>query len=202
MKHFILPSLAVALALCGCTTERETNPDRTATEQLLISTAAERAATKLALEMPAGSKVFVDTTNFDGVDAKYAIAAIRAHLLEHGSQLVDDKGKADNIVEIRAGALSMDENSLLIGIPQMTLPIPLAGQVATPEIALFKRERRQGLAKFAAVGYSTADGKMIASAGPEYGDTYETHWIALLVVGWTTSDVGPDDDPDHPPAKD
>jgi hypothetical protein len=201
MKFSILLSLGVALALCGCTTERETSPDRTATEQLLISTAAERAATKLALEMPAGSKIFVDATNFDGVDAKYAVAAIRAHLLEHGCLLMDDKGKAENIVEIRAGALSMDENSLLVGIPQMTLPIPLAGQLGTPEIALFKRERHQGLAKFAAVGYSVADGKMIASAGPEYGETYETHWVALLIIGWTTSDVGPEDDPDNPPSR-
>ena len=199
MKRCLLPCLVVALALCGCTTERQSNPDRTATEQLLISTAAERAATKLALQMPTGTKVFVDATNFDGVDAKYAIAAIRAHLLEHGSLLVDDKAKAENIVEIRAGALSMDQNALLIGIPQMTLPIPLAGQAVTPEIALFKRDRRLGLAKFAAVGYNVADGKLVASSAPEYGDSYETHWLVLLLFGWTTSDVGPDDDPDHPP---
>jgi hypothetical protein len=194
-----LACLAVALALCGCTTERESNPDRTATEQLLISTAAERAASKLALQMPAGSKVFVDASNFEGVDAKYAIAAMRAHLLAHGNRLVDDKAKADDIVEIRAGALSMDQNALLIGIPKITLPIPLAGQLSTPEIALFKRDRRLGLAKFAAVGYSASDGRMVAMAGPEYGESYETHWLVLLLVGWTTSDVGPEDDPDHPP---
>ena len=194
--------MAVALALCGCTTERQSNPDRTATEQLLISTAGERAASKLATQMPVGGKVFVDATNFEGVDAKYAIAAIRAHLLEHGSQLVDDKGKADNIVEIRAGALSMDQNALLIGVPQMTLPIPLAGQFQTPEIALFKRDRRLGLAKFAAVGYSASDGRMVASSEPEYGDSYETHWLVLLLFGWTTSDTGPENDPDHPPPPD
>jgi hypothetical protein len=94
----------------------------------------------------------------------------------------------------------MDQNALLIGIPQMTLPIPLAGQAITPEIALFKRDRRLGLAKFAAVGYNVADGKMVASSGPEYGDSYETHWLVLLLIGWTTSDVGPDNDPDHPPS--
>jgi hypothetical protein len=149
--------------------------------------------------MPVGGKVFVDATNFDGVDAKYAIAAIRANLLKHGSELVDDKGKADNIVEIRAGALSMDQNALLIGIPQVTLPIPLAGQVSTPEIALFKRDRRQGIAKFAAVGYSAADGHMVAFSEPEYGQSYETHWLVLLLIGWTSSDVGPENDPDHPP---
>jgi hypothetical protein len=199
MTRPLLACLAVALPLCGCTTEHGSNPDRTATEQLLISTAAERAASKLALQMPADSKVFVDASNFDGVDAKYAIAAIRAQLLEHGNRLVDDKAKADDIVEIRAGALSMDQNALLIGIPHITLPIPLAGQVATPEIALFKRDRRQGLAKFAAVAYSASDGRVVAASAPDYGKSHETHWLVLLLIGWTTSDVGPENDPDHPP---
>jgi hypothetical protein len=199
MTRSLLACLAAALALSGCTTEHESNPDRTATEQLLISTAAERAASKLALQMPVDSKIFVDASNFEGVDAKYAIAAIRAHLLEHGNRLVDDKGKADEIVEIRAGALSMDQNALLIGIPHITLPIPLAGQVTTPEIALFKRDRRQGLAKFAAVAYSTSDGRMVATSVPEFGKSHETHWLVLLLIAWTTSDVGPENDPDLPP---
>jgi uncharacterized protein DUF6655 len=188
--------MAIALALCGCTTERQSDPARTATEQLLISTAADRAAKKLALQIPKGSQVFVDATNFDGVDSKYAIAAIRAHLMEEGAKLVDDRGKADTIVEIRTGALSVDQDQLLIGIPAITLPIPLAGQFTTPEIAFFKRDRREGLAKFAAVGYHAADGSMIASSEPDYGQSHKTQWVVLL-VGWATSDIGPDDDSDH-----
>jgi hypothetical protein len=191
--------LAVTLALCGCTTERQTDPARTATEQLLISTAADRAANKLALQIPRNSQVFVDAADFEGVDSKYAIAAIRAHLIENGAKLVDDRAKADTIVEIRAGALSVNQDQMLVGIPQITLPIPLAGQLSTPEIALFKRDRRQGLAKFTAVGYRAADGSMIASSEPDYGQSHETHWVVLLLVGWTTSDIGPEDDPDHPP---
>jgi len=56
------------LALCGCTTERQTDPARTATEQLLILTAADRAANKLALQISKGSQVFLDATNFEGID--------------------------------------------------------------------------------------------------------------------------------------
>jgi len=190
--------MAVTLALCGCTTERQTDPAQTATEQLLISTAADRAAKKLALQIPKGSQVFVDATNFDAVDSKYAIAAIRAHLMEEGAKLVGDRAKADTIVEIRTGALSVDQDQLLVGIPAITLPIPLAGQFTTPEIAFFKRDRRQGLAKFTAIGYRAADGSMIASLEPDYGQSHKTQWVVLL-VGWTTSDIGPEDDPDHPP---
>ena len=110
--------LSVTLALFGCTTERQTDPARTATEQLLISTAADRAANKLALQIPRNSQVFVDAADFEGVDSKYAIAAIRAHLIENGAKLVDDRAKADTIVEIRAGALSVNQDQMLVGIPR------------------------------------------------------------------------------------
>jgi len=48
-------SLLSALALSGCSTMRETAPDRSAREQLLISTAADRAAERLNLKIPAGT---------------------------------------------------------------------------------------------------------------------------------------------------
>ena len=63
----------MALALGACSTEKQSSPPRTATEQLLISTAADRAVDKLNLSIPAGTKVFVDASNFEGTDSKYAI---------------------------------------------------------------------------------------------------------------------------------
>jgi hypothetical protein len=105
------------LTLAGCTQAVESNPPRTATEQMLISTAADRAAEKLALALPKGTSVFVDASNFDGTDAKYAIGSIRAQLLKQGIRLVEDKKKAHTIVEVRSGALSTDKSQTLVGIP-------------------------------------------------------------------------------------
>lgn len=117
--------LAMVLGLAGCTTARETNPARTATEQLLVSTAADHAADRLELGLPKDTKVFLDAQYFEGTDQKYAISTIRDQLLKQGDRLVADKGNADAIVEIRAGALSVDQDTTLLGIPSFDIPIPL-----------------------------------------------------------------------------
>jgi hypothetical protein len=179
--------LPVALLL-GCSTDRETDPPRTATEELLISAAADRAAEKLVLDLGPGKKAFLDTTNFEGLDSKYAIAAIRASLLKQGTHFVGDKKDADTIVEIRAGALSIDKHDLLVGLPTLNLPIPLAGQLATPEIALYKSEEQQGVAKFAATAYDAKDGHFIAESTPPLGRSHLQKHVVLL-VSWQEDDV-------------
>jgi hypothetical protein len=141
------------LMLSACTTVRETNPPRTASEELLISTAADRAADKLSPAIPNGTKVFVDAAYLDGTDAKYATATMRDRLLRLGAHLMVDRKSADMVVELRSGALSIDQRSFLIGIPSFPVPIPLAGTLEFPEIALYKRVERKGIAKFAATGY-------------------------------------------------
>ena len=157
-------SLAALLALGACSTERETSPPRTATEELLVSTAADRAAEHLDVAIPKGSKVFVDASNFEGTDSKYAIAAIRDHVARCGGYLVADRKDADMALEIRTGALSIDEKSLLVGIPRFDVPIPLAGNFKFPEIALFKRAQQKGVAKFAATGIDARTGQLIHAA--------------------------------------
>lgn len=191
LPGLFLASVAV-LGLAACTTERSSAPSRTATEQLMISAAAERAARNLSVEIPAGTKVFVDSSYFEGTDSKYAIAAIRDRLLRRGARLVEKREQADMVVELRSGALSIDENSLVIGIPQMDVPVPLAGSFALPEIALFKRERRQGIAKFAATGYDAETGKLITSSASDFGFSQETEYDALFFISWSTSDVMPE----------
>lgn len=183
---------AGALLLTACTTEKRSAPSRTATEQLMISAAADRAAQNLSVDIPAGTKVFVDPTYFEGTDSKYAIGAIRDRLLRRGALLVEKREQADMVMELRAGALSIDENSLVVGIPQMDVPIPLAGSFALPEIALFKRDRRQGIAKFSATGYDAETGELITSSASDFGFSQETEYDALFVISWSSSDVMPE----------
>jgi hypothetical protein len=61
-KISILPAMLLCAGLlAGCTTARSTAPLRTASEQLLISAAADRAAAQLSLGIPKGTRIFVDT---------------------------------------------------------------------------------------------------------------------------------------------
>jgi len=184
----ILPCL-VLVAVTGCTTIRSSDPQRTATEQLLISTAADRAAKSLSLDIPRGDRIFVDATNFEGYDSKYAIGAIRDHLLQQGLLMCEDKNNADVIVEIRSGALSVDEHSTLIGIPQENVPVPLAGTATLPEIALFKREVQQGVAKFAATSFDAKKGTFISSSEPKASASYQTKTTVLFFITWTKDDL-------------
>jgi hypothetical protein len=178
------------LALGACTTTRETSPQRSASEQLLISTAVDRAIAQVNLKIPAGTKVFVDAEQLDGTDGKYAAGEMRDRLLRNGANLVSDKGKADAVVEVRAGALSIDDKQTLVGIDTFDAPIPFAGQAAKiPQIALYRDRVRQGVAKIAAFGYSTSDGKLIDIADPQLGYSHQYERTVLFFFTWRSSDL-------------
>lgn len=193
MLHRAFFALITLAMFGGCSTTRETSPARTASEQLLISTAADEAASRLVLPIAKGTSVFVDAANFDGVDAKYAIAAIREQFLKQGARLMPERGKAEMVVELRAGALSSDENEFLIGIPDFNVPVPLAGPVTTPEIALFKRGEKRGVAKFVATAYKAESGDYIGSTEAQFGTSYQREWKVLFFFSWKRDDIIPDE---------
>jgi hypothetical protein len=198
MRLSVVPLLLLLVVLAGCTTSRETEPQRTATEELLISTAADHAADAIKFDIPPGAKVFVDASNFEGTDSKYAIGAIRDRILQLGGYLVSDRVLADTVVEIRSGALSVDQSQTLVGIPQFDIPIPLAGPLGIPEIALFKKSERRGVAKFAAMSYGAKTGEPEASTGPRYGFSHDTHWVLLFFFSWSSDDVLPEENREKP----
>ena len=196
MRYVTALPIVATIALAACVTPRETSPPRTATEQLLISTAADRAAERLTIKLPKGSRVFVDSSYLEGVDAKYAMGAIREQVLKNGGQLAAERAGADVVLEIRSGALSMDERKVLLGIPELDIPVPLSGEFTLPEIALFSKKVRQGVAKFAAAGYGVKDGKAVGASGPQFGSAHETNWRVLLFFGWKTTDLVRDNPPE------
>jgi len=187
----------LTVALAGCTTVRLSEPKQTATEQLLISTAIDKVVTQLTPEIPPGSKVFVDPQFVDmtppdaALYPKYAIGSIRDHLLQQGVLLVDDRKAADVVVEPRSGAQSINHDTLLVGIPNFPIPIPLAGTVNFPEIALFKRDRQTGVAKLAITAYGQKTGKLTASTGPKVGASDRTQFVILLFFSWIDTDTVP-----------
>lgn len=193
--------LFLTFGLTACTTVNESNPARTAMEELLISTAADRAADKLVLALPFGSKVFVDGSNFEGTDSKYALAAIHHSLLAHNLKLMDKRENAQIIVEVRAGALSTQKSQTLVGLNAFDIPVPFASNsVAIPEIALYSKESQTGIAKFAATAYDPKDGSLVAYTRPEFGFSHNEKQTILLFISWKSNDVMPDKNGDVPKA--
>lgn len=185
--------LAALLLLPGaCSELRSSEPGRTATEELIFSTAVDRVCDKLAIQLPENSRVFVDASYVEGSGSKYLVASLRDRILQHGGRLVAARDEADVVFEPRIGALSIDRKNTLVGIPSIPIPIPLAGDLNLPELALYKRDRQQGVVKLALTSYDAETGALRSSQGPLYGFSQRTDWVALLVVSWEDNDLMPE----------
>ena len=192
---------ALSLAAAGCATDRQTDPAQTATEQLLVARAVDRSVARIDMAFTPGTKVFLDTQFFDTdtvVRPKYTISVVRDRLLRQGASLVDDRKTADTVVELRSAAQSIDYSNFLIGIPSFPVPIPLAGTLQFPEIALFKIDKQKGVSDLALTAYGRDNGSLLSSSGPEVGTSLKSR-VVLLLVGWTTDDVSPPAEPQQDP---
>jgi hypothetical protein len=193
--HFgALAAVSILLvAVAGCTTSaRQTVPQRTATEQLLLSGAADNAIEQLDLGLSPGTRVFVEPAFLETYDRPYVLGTLRDKLLRSGLRLVPERARAEVVVEPRSGALSIEEESVLVGLPAWDIPVPFAAAAfRTPELALFKRERREGVAKLAVTAYAVEGGSLAGSSGPSVGIAHTTRRVVLF-VGWTTEDIPPD----------
>jgi hypothetical protein len=103
--------------------------------------------------------------------------------------LVDDLKEADTIAEVGMGALSVDNTTSLVGIPAMTVPIPLAGNVGIPETSLYKKETNRGLAKFAISLRDTHTGKTRVKSFFTVGTAKVDSWVVLLFFKFITNDM-------------
>lgn len=177
-----------AFLLGGCTTVRTTDPARTATEQLLLSTAVDHALKSANFLAFANRRVFLDTEYFDSYDSKYAIGTVRDALSRAGALLEDNVTNSDIVMEARSGALSTDDSSYLLGIPNIGVPIPLAGVVQTPELAFYKSEKQTSTAKIVLLAFARESRRHVYSSGPLDGKSYNNHY-KLLFVSWGFTDI-------------
>lgn len=193
----VLAIVFVCLGLAACSTERTTTTGRTATEQLLISAAADRAAEVVARAVPTAKKTFVVADNFEAPqDGKYAIGAIRAAILARGAALVADRAQAEQIVEIRSGALGIDNSDTIVGLDTYDIPVPTTSStLTTPKIALFEKVRQLGVAKFAVAVYDAQTGLAVATPGPGFGYARKNEYTAAFVISWKREDIYESDSP-------
>jgi hypothetical protein len=156
-------------AMIGCGTTRSTDTTRTATEQLLISDAIDRAVQTVNLQTLAGQSVYLDDSRLgDVVDRNYLISTLRQHLLASGCSLRAERDQADYVVEARAGAIGTDRNDLLFGVPSMNVPQIFPMQpvpAAIPEVPIAKRRDQRGIAKIAVFAYHRETGTPVWQSG-------------------------------------
>jgi hypothetical protein len=191
--------LAAVVLLGGCATVRTTDPNRTATEQMLLSKAAEKAVQQLSTAPLHDREVYVNTEYYDSIDSSYVLGELRAHLLEHGVRLAQSEEDANVIVEVRSGGIGIDRYNYLLGIPPIFVPAGdnvggvnvNSGTLVTPELALIKRIRQLGYASVAFVAYWKDTGEVLASSGPFVGRTRREDWWFFGIGPRTSGNIPP-----------
>lgn len=189
------------LALCGCATQRVTNPERTATEQFLLSEAAMQAVAPLSFDILHGRLVYVDERFFGAPEREFVLGELRAKLLLAGVQLATDLRDAEIIVEVRSPGIGIDRYDSIIGIPAIgatagtasaATGVPTAG-IITPEVAIVKEIKQVSFASIAYVAYWATTGEVVASSGPSVGRAYRDDWWILGFGPRTLGDIPPVD---------
>ena len=182
--------VAISLMSTGCHTSKLTEPPRTVAEMVMLSHAADQAIAQLDLDPLQGKKVFLDASYFESVDGKYVIGALREAIAIHGGILVDQLDASQWVMELRNRGLGMDTRSALFGLPAMEIPVPFAGRVASPELALYKANLADSIASFAVVVYDRQEGLMLATAAEGEGMSKFNQYQLLGFIKWRSTDVG------------
>lgn len=182
-------TVAIMVTTAGCHAIRITEPARTATEQLLLSTAIDESVKGLNLESIQGKRVYFDATYFKSYDQEYALGTLRELLLRSGAKLVTDPAQSELTIEARSGALGIDSRDSLFGLPEMTIPVPLAGQIQSPEISIYKSQHADSIAKFALVAFETPTGELVDTSGPMVGKARFYHYKVLGFINWRSTNI-------------
>jgi len=190
-----LLALAGALALASlsaCASTTESNTGRTATEQLLMSRAADRAVEGLKLPLPEGAKVFVDGAYFNADNPNYAISVIRQAVSQGGYALASRRDEADAVFELRAGAYSLEQMRRVVGMPALAVPVnDNFNVVSFPELSVYSRRDRVGVAEFSGFVYDARTGAPIGAISPMIGQYRIRSHKLLMVVAWGQQQAEP-----------
>lgn len=192
MRKRLWAATAAGLVLAGCASTTESNIGRTATEQLLLSRAADRAIEGLMLPVPVGTRIYVDDAYFRGENSPYVISSIRSALSEAGFALANNRADAEAIFEIRAGALSLEQMRRVLGLPDMRVPInETFNIVSIPELSVYSRRDRIGVAEFSGFLYDGKTGAPLGAVTPLIGKYRIRSHKVLMIISWGQQQAAP-----------
>ena len=174
--RFLAVLLAGALT-CGCTTTQTSNTARTATEQLLVSNAVDRALDKVDFSAFRGRSVYLEEKYIECVDKSYVIASLRHRLLANGATLVAAADAAQVVVEARSGGVGTSSSESFIGTPEIVLP----GMLTIPEVRMATRTRQEGAAKIGLVAYDATTKQVLGPGGQSLAQSDNNLWYAAGV---------------------
>jgi hypothetical protein len=174
-RRLLVLALLALVSTAGCLGDiRTTNTKRTAVEELLVSTAAERAIAKVDSSVFAGKRVFVDVERLAPFDKGYVVSAFQGYLAQGGASVVPARDKAQVVVEVRSGSSGIFDGKWGVGIPMVYASGFVAGSggPTLPNLIEITYELREGWAKISGFAYDAKQGTYLAGWRDAYGMAY------------------------------
>jgi len=166
---------AIAVLVAGCTSTKQSNTARTATEQLLISNAVDQSLNKIDFTPLAGSSVFVEEKYLDCVDKGYILGSIRHKLMQAHATVAAKAEEANAIMEVRSGGVGTDVASSFLGIPGFTMP----GMLSVPDIKIVNRDSQKAVAKIGLVVYDVKSKTELGDGGVSLAKSDENNTYVM-----------------------
>jgi len=117
---------------------------------------------------------------------------VRAALSEAGYALASSKGEAEAVLELRAGALSLEQMRRVFGVPEMRIPINDSFNVVSmPELSVYSRRDRVGVAEFSGFLYEPKSGAPLGAVIPMTGEFRIRSHKLLMIVAWGQQSIDP-----------
>ena len=179
----VIKAILLLLLLAGCTSRSVSHTPRTAIEQLLLSTAVDKAFDKVRLPELSDKKVYLDFSNLQSYDSEYVKSAFKGYVAERGATVIEQPEDANYIIQISCGALGNEYKDTLFGIP--ALPVP-GSPMSSPELGLWKSVEQDGIAKFLIT--VSSDGKVV-SKGHYYGKAERDETFFLWMRSQPKDDI-------------
>lgn len=190
--------VTLAALLAACSSNRVTDPPRTATEQFLLSKAAAEAVGQLSFDTLRGRRVYVETQYFAASEQAFVLGELRAKLLESGVQLTRTQDESQIVLEVRSNGVGIDRDEFLLGLPSIqagtTVTAAVGGApLTTPELALLKNRYQLGVAGVSYVAYWRDNGDIVAASGPFIGRSVRDDWWFFGAGPRSTGNIAPID---------
>jgi hypothetical protein len=171
----------------GCATIKESDTARTGVEQLLISSAVDRALDKIDLRPIANGKIYVEEKYLDCTDKNYVLVALHQRLLQQNCTLVAKAEDSDVTLEIGSGGVGTDRHDLFMGVPQIPLPPP--SPISVPKMTVYERNKAMGTAKLALVAYDTKTRASVINSSSALARSDYKNYTLLGTPGLETGSV-------------
>ena len=93
---------------------------------------------------------------------------------------------------MRAGALSLEQMRRVVGLPPLAVPInETFNVVSLPELSLYSRRDRVGVAEFTGFVYDARTGAPLGAVAPMIGQFRIRSHKVLMVIAWGQQSVDP-----------